>query len=101
MARASWKRLVTCSDSDSREAFDWQERAAVAALINPKQRRGKRGKLSRVEHHAKLEKPEGLSPFERFLEFARHIIAVPKAEIDKQEAQYQREWKKLKKVARR
>jgi hypothetical protein len=43
-----------------------------------------------VEHHAKPDKPD-LSPFERFSEFARRIIAVPKAEIDKQEAKYQRE----------
>jgi hypothetical protein len=50
-----------------------------------------RGKLPRMEeHHAKPEKPESLSPFERFREFARRIIAVPKAEIEKQEAKYQR-----------
>jgi len=48
-----------------------------------------------VEHNAKPDKPE-LSPFERFREFARRIIAVPKAEIDKQEAKYQRERKKQK-----
>jgi hypothetical protein len=41
-----------------------------------------------VEHDAKPDKPE-LSPFERFREFARKIIAVPKAEIDKHEAKYQ------------
>jgi len=46
-----------------------------------------------VEHDAKVDKPD-LSPFERFREFARRIIAVPKAEIDKQEAKYQRERKK-------
>jgi hypothetical protein len=40
------------------------------------------------EHHAKSE---DLSPFERFREFARRIIAVPKSEIDKQEAEYQRQ----------
>jgi len=43
-----------------------------------------------VERHAKPQKPEDLSPFERFREFARRIIAVPKAEIDKQEAEYKR-----------
>jgi hypothetical protein len=43
-----------------------------------------------VDHDAKPE----LSPFERFREFARRIIAVPKAEIDKQEKAYQRERKK-------
>jgi hypothetical protein len=42
-----------------------------------------------VEHDAKPEKPEELSPFERFWDFARRILAVPKAEIDKQEAEYQ------------
>jgi hypothetical protein len=44
-----------------------------------------------VEHHAKPQKSDGLSPFERFREFARRIIAVPKAEIEKQEAEYQRQ----------
>jgi hypothetical protein len=48
------------------------------------------------EHHAE---PEDLSPFERFREFARRIIAVPKAEIDKQEAKYQRQRALRKKVA--
>jgi hypothetical protein len=47
-----------------------------------------------VEHHAKPEEPEKLSPFERFREFARRIIAVPKAEIVKQEAKYQRKKQK-------
>jgi hypothetical protein len=44
-----------------------------------------------VEHHAKPQKPEDLSPFERFWDFTRRIIAVPKAEIDEQEAEYQRQ----------
>jgi hypothetical protein len=48
-----------------------------------------------VEHDAKPEKPD-LSPFERFREFARRIIAVPKAEIDREEAKYQRYRKKQK-----
>jgi hypothetical protein len=48
------------------------------------------------EHHAK---PEDLSPFERFREFARRIIAVPKSEIDKQEAEYQRQRALRKKAA--
>ncbi len=73
------------------QAFDWQERTALAALIKPRQRRGKCGKFSRVVHHSKLEKSEDLSPFERFREFARRIIAAPKAEIDEQEAGYQRQ----------
>jgi hypothetical protein len=37
-----------------------------------------------------------VTPFERFRDFARRIIAVPKAEIDKQEAEYQRQRKKEK-----
>jgi hypothetical protein len=49
-----------------------------------------------VEHHPKPQKPDGLSPFERFREFARRIIAVPKAEIDEQEVKYQREREKQK-----
>jgi hypothetical protein len=47
----------------------------------------------------KLAKPEELSPFERFREFARRIIAVPKSEIDKQEAEYQRQRQARKKAA--
>ena len=45
-----------------------------------------------MDHDAKPD----LSPFERFREFARRVIAVPKAEIDKQEAKYQRQRKKQK-----
>jgi hypothetical protein len=48
------------------------------------------------ERHAK---PEDLSPFDRFRELARRIIAVPKAEIDKQEAEYQRQRQKRKGIA--
>jgi hypothetical protein len=48
-----------------------------------------------VDHHAKPEKPD-LSPFERLREFARRIVAVPKAEIDQQELGYQRKRKKRK-----
>jgi hypothetical protein len=40
-------------------------------------------------------KPEP-TPFERFRDFARKIIAVPRAEIDQQEAEYQRERAKRK-----
>ncbi len=43
----------------------------------------------------KPTKPD-VTPFERFRDFARGIIAVPKAEIDKQEAEYQRQRKKEK-----
>jgi hypothetical protein len=49
-----------------------------------------------VERPAKPQKPEDLSPFERFWDFARRIIAVPKAEIDEQEAEYQRQRAKRK-----
>ena len=48
-----------------------------------------------MDHDAKSDQPD-LSPFERFREFARSIIAVPKTEIEKQEAKYQRERKKRK-----
>lgn len=37
-----------------------------------------------------------LSPFERFQLFMRAIVAVPKAEIEEQEAEYQRERAKRK-----
>jgi hypothetical protein len=36
------------------------------------------------------------SPFERFWDFARRIVAVPKAEIDEQEAEYQLQREKRK-----
>jgi hypothetical protein len=34
---------------------------------------------------------EQLSPFERFKQFARAIVAVPKTEIEQQEAEYRSE----------
>jgi hypothetical protein len=40
--------------------------------------------------------PKDPTPFERFWDFARRIVAVPKAEIDQQEAEYQRQRKKRK-----
>jgi hypothetical protein len=36
------------------------------------------------------------TPFERLRDFARRIVAVPKEEIDQQEAEYQRQRKKRK-----
>jgi hypothetical protein len=39
---------------------------------------------------------EGPTPFERLRDFARRVVAVPKAEIDEQEAEYQLERAKLK-----
>jgi len=33
-------------------------------------------------------KPDSLTPFERFSDFARRIIAVPKSEIDEQARLY-------------
>jgi hypothetical protein len=36
------------------------------------------------------------SPFERLRDFAPRIVAVPKADIDEQEAEYQRQRKKRK-----
>lgn len=44
-----------------------------------------------MDQAAKPEKSEELSPFERFREFARRIIAVPRSEIDELEKQYRRE----------
>ena len=35
--------------------------------------------------------PGGLSPFERMVELARRIVAVPKEEIDRKEAEYKRQ----------
>jgi hypothetical protein len=72
------------------QAFDRQGLAATAALIRPRQGWGGRGKLRSVEHHEKPYKPD-LSPFDRFREFARRIIAVPKSEIDREGAEYQRQ----------
>jgi hypothetical protein len=40
--------------------------------------------------------PKEPTPFERFWDFARRIVAVPKAEIDEQEAKYQRQRKERK-----
>ena len=40
--------------------------------------------------------PKEPTQFERFWDFARRIVAVPKAEIDEQEAEYQRQRKKRK-----
>jgi len=34
---------------------------------------------------------DSLSPFERMVELARRIVAVPKAEIDRKEAEYKRQ----------
>ena len=36
-------------------------------------------------------KVDGLSPFERMVELARRIVAVPKAEVERKEAEYKRE----------
>ncbi len=33
--------------------------------------------------------PDGMTPFERFVDFARKVIAVPRAEIEEQERIYQ------------
>ena len=59
-------------------------------FYRPSQGRGRRGKLRLVEDRAKSEKPKELSPYERFREFARRIITVPKSEIAEKEAEYQR-----------
>jgi hypothetical protein len=36
------------------------------------------------------EPPTGQTPFQRFEEFARKVISVPKAEIDEREREYRR-----------
>jgi hypothetical protein len=41
-----------------------------------------------MERHTK---PDELSPFERLKRFARAIVAVPKAELDEKEAEYQQQ----------
>jgi hypothetical protein len=37
------------------------------------------------------------TPFEKFRQFTQKIVSVPKSEIDKREAQYQKERLKIKK----
>jgi hypothetical protein len=46
-------------------------------------------------------KSSSQTPFEKFLAFTKKVVAVPKAEIDKREAEYQRERKKLRKQRHR
>lgn len=45
------------------------------------------------------DKPDPATPFDAFQDFARRVFTVPKAEIDKLEAAYQRE--RAKKKAKR
>ena len=40
-----------------------------------------------------MSESRGPTPFQRLTEFARRIIAVPKAEVDKQAKKYRR-WRK-------
>jgi hypothetical protein len=35
------------------------------------------------------------TPFEKFREFVRKVVSVPKSEIDRREAEYQRERKRI------
>jgi len=51
---------------------------------------GKAGRASPDPPSPSLPSPEssGQTPFERFVEFARKIVAVPKSEIDEQERIY-------------
>jgi hypothetical protein len=39
--------------------------------------------------------PEEKTPFEKFREFVRKVVSVPKSEIDRREAEYQRERKRI------
>ena len=40
--------------------------------------------------------PDGLSPFQRMRAIARRVVGVSKAELDKREAEYQRQRKRRK-----
>lgn len=46
----------------------------------------------KAEESVKPERagPEAQAPFDRFAEFARKVVAVPKREADKQEKKYRR-----------
>jgi hypothetical protein len=37
-----------------------------------------------------MESKNTLTPFEKFKEFTKQVISVPKAEIDRREAEYQK-----------
>ena len=51
---------------------------------------------ARLQEEMKDQPKPELTPFERFWDLARRIVAVPKAEIDEQEAEYQRQREKRK-----
>ena len=42
-------------------------------------------------------KPDGLTPWERFVQATRRVISVPKAELDRREA----EWRKRRRATKR
>ena len=53
----------------------------------------RRGKVGADEGATSLEPDsppsDGMTPFDRFVDFARKVIAVPRAEIEEQERIYQ------------
>ena len=74
-------------------------RSAIVPFISQRQGRGKRGKLR--SWSTTPSRQDELSPFERLKRFARAIVAVPKAEIAEQEAEYSVNGRtKAKRVAR-
>ena len=50
---------------------------------------------------AKAKQSEAESHFKRFAKMLKHIVSVPKAEIDKREAEWKKEWAKLKRKRKR
>jgi hypothetical protein len=54
----------------------------------------------KAEESARPERasPEAEAPFERFREFVRKVVAVPKAEIAEQERRYRKKRAKAQKV---
>jgi hypothetical protein len=40
--------------------------------------------------------PPGRTPYEKFIDVVRHVISVPKKEIDRREEEYKRQRKRVK-----
>lgn len=51
-------------------------------------RREKRARAEEAEKLLNPDPPQSETPFQRFEEFARKVLSVPKAEIDKREREY-------------
>ncbi len=54
-----------------------------------------------MDNRDATEPKGGQSEFEKFEDFARKVVAVPKSEVDEQEKKYQAERKRKKKSAHR